>query len=104
MAISVSTIICDMPNTNRMRELETIRFLRSNCDKPSRAPGAHPETTGRRALENIDSKKTGGVAREQAVLRMLVLRQFKRDRPHRETHAGPNLHRQPVGVIRQPYK
>ena len=33
----------------------------------SRAPAAHPETTGSRALENIDSKKTVRVAREQAV-------------------------------------
>jgi hypothetical protein len=32
----------------------------------NRAPVAHPETTGSRALENIDSKKTGGVARRQA--------------------------------------
>jgi peptidyl-prolyl cis-trans isomerase SurA len=35
----------------------------------SRAPAAHPETTGSRALENIDSKNTGRVAREQAVLK-----------------------------------
>jgi hypothetical protein len=34
---------------------------------PSRAPAAHPETTGSRALENTDPKKTGRVAREQAV-------------------------------------
>ena len=34
---------------------------------PSRAPAAHQETTGSRALENIDSKKTGRVARQQAV-------------------------------------
>ncbi len=33
----------------------------------SRAPAAHPETTGSRALEGIDSKKTVRVAREQAV-------------------------------------
>jgi hypothetical protein len=33
----------------------------------SRAPAGHPETIGSRALENIDSKKTGRVAREQAV-------------------------------------
>jgi hypothetical protein len=33
----------------------------------SRAPAAHSETTGSRALENIDSKKAGRVAREQAV-------------------------------------
>ncbi len=34
----------------------------------SRAPAARSETTGGHALENIDSKKTGRVAREQAVL------------------------------------
>jgi hypothetical protein len=33
----------------------------------SRAPAAQSETTGSRALENIDSKKTGRVAREPAV-------------------------------------
>jgi hypothetical protein len=32
----------------------------------SRAPAGHSETTGSCALENIDSKKTGRVAREQA--------------------------------------
>jgi hypothetical protein len=31
-----------------------------------RTPAAHPETTGSRALENIDSKNTGRVARKQA--------------------------------------
>ena len=35
---------------------------------PSRAPAAHLETTGSRALENIDSEKTGRVARERAEL------------------------------------
>jgi hypothetical protein len=33
----------------------------------NRAPAEHPKTTGSRALENIDSKNTGRVAREQAV-------------------------------------
>jgi hypothetical protein len=32
----------------------------------NRAPAAHPETAGSRALENIDSKNTGRVARQQA--------------------------------------
>jgi hypothetical protein len=32
----------------------------------SRAPAPHSETTGSRALENIDSKNTGRVARQQA--------------------------------------
>jgi len=32
----------------------------------NRAPAAHPETTGSCALENIDSKNTGRVARQQA--------------------------------------
>jgi hypothetical protein len=32
----------------------------------SRAPAAHPEINVSRALENIDSNKTGRVAREQA--------------------------------------
>jgi hypothetical protein len=32
----------------------------------SRAPAAHLETTGSGALENIESKNTGRVARQQA--------------------------------------
>ncbi len=32
----------------------------------NRAPAAHSEATGSRALENIDSKDNGRVAREQA--------------------------------------
>ena len=39
-----------------------------------------------------------------AFLRMLVLRQFKRDGSHRKTHARPNLDREAVRIIRQPYK
>jgi hypothetical protein len=42
-------------------------YFRAAQHLPSRAPAAHQETTGSRALENIDSKKTGRVARQQAV-------------------------------------
>ena len=45
---------------NRSRLVNALELL-------SRAPAAHSEATGSRALENIDSKKTGRVAREQAV-------------------------------------
>ncbi len=40
---------------------------------PSRAPAAHSETTGSGALENIDSKNTGRVARQQAAIGTLAL-------------------------------
>src|ERR1700678_1938748 len=38
----------------------------------SRARAANPETTGSRALENIDSKNTGRVAREPVVFVLLL--------------------------------
>jgi hypothetical protein len=38
-----------------------------NGNTGNRAPAARPQTTGRRALENTDSKKTGRVARQQAL-------------------------------------
>ncbi len=42
----------------------------------NRAPAVHSETTGGRALGNIGSKKTGRVARQQAVLALLLSAQL----------------------------
>jgi hypothetical protein len=55
---------CGKPNYGR----GSVKTCKHAVAILSRAPAAHPETTGSRVLENIDSKNTGRVAREQAGL------------------------------------
>src|ERR1700691_4835095 len=88
----------------------------------NRAPSAHTETTGSHALENIDSKNTGRVARKQAASaptaqhqriekqleRLIALRAVLRAHAeqHRAALSQGNLHQRraplEIGLAQQP--